>query len=118
MATTVSVVTLAARGMQAVIFGTRKWRRERRNIRHGMVFDPALGTEFHRSIGTRIAAMIKTSLQEHVINGNSASSILVPHIDKQLNGSKIIIAGATMENNHRNPASDGRYLTFVLFSLS
>ena len=61
-----------------------------------------------------IVAKIMTSLREHVIDGNSASSAL--DLRQQPNGSEIIVAGATMEDNHRNLASSGRYLTFVFFS--
>ena len=69
----------------------------------------------YRSVRMRIEGKIGTSSRGHVINGNSASSTLVPC--KQPNGSKTIVAGATMEDNNCDLASDGRYFTFVVLSI-
>lgn len=63
----------------------------------------------------RIEEKIETSSSGHVINGNSASSTPVPC--KQPNGSKIIVAGATMEDNNCYLAHNGCYLTFVVLSI-
>lgn len=86
-----------------------------------MTLDSVSGTNsVDRFVGRgsrEIAAKVTTSFREHVIDGNSASSVLLSSFHhKQLNGSKIIVAGATMEDSHRNLASDGSYLTFVIFS--
>lgn len=58
--------------------------------------------------------LVATSSSGHVIDGNSASSTLDSH--QQPNGSKAIVAGATVEDNNRNLAGDGRHLTFVISS--
>jgi hypothetical protein len=55
------------------------------------------------------------SSRKHVISGDFASSI---SFLASSNGSEIIAAGETMEDDHRDVAGDGCHLTFVFFSSS
>ena len=82
-----------------------------------MAVRPASGTNSPRSTAIRmkIAAPKPLRHREHAINQTLPASHTTRVSHKQPNGTKTVVAGATMEDDHRNLASNGCYLKFVVF---